>query len=149
MRFDQLRATFSLLLVSLLGCGTQAPQPDAPPINAPLSAAQPQNGGTLPAQHPTTAAPLPSTPPQARGARSCSTFDERSSAATGDWTPWSGCSCTPDAQRLRDREHCGMFPCAEQGCYVQPCKADSDCAIGICANFMGRPRGYCVTDDPK
>ncbi len=94
-----------------------------------------------------TAAPLPPQPAQA--SHSCPTFDERSSAATGDYTAWAGCSCTPDAQRRRDRKHCGMFPCAEQGCYVQPCKADSDCAIGLCANYLGRPRGYCVTDDPK
>ncbi len=143
MRFNLPRARWAFLLLPL-GCGAgERQQP---------SAAQPLSGPTqpgLPAQPPTTAAPLASSPQQARGARSCSTFDERSSAATGDWTPWSGCSCTPVAQRLRDREHCGMFPCAEQGCYVQPCKADTDCALGICANFMGRPRGYCVTDDPK
>jgi hypothetical protein len=160
VRFNRPRATFNLLLVSLtFACST--PRPDAPlsgnggpagptELNGsggPTGATVASQPGAAPQPGLPTAAPLPPQPAQA--SHSCPTFDERSSAATGDYTAWAGCSCTPDAQRRRDRKHCGMFPCAEQGCYVQPCKADSDCAIGLCANYLGRPRGYCVTDDPK
>lgn len=90
---------------------------------------------------------VPAEPAPLRGSRSCDPFV--SSEAQGDWSRWAGCECVQPTGRARDRQHCGLFPCAADGCYVKACVADTDCALGLCSAHTARPHGYCVTDDPK
>jgi hypothetical protein len=107
-------------------------------------------------------------PPPQPG-RKCESFDE--DAARGVLSPakveppgmhdetvakhfarYDGCTCRPsywttDVMYAHSVE-CGPFPCTPNGCYVQKCGADSDCAAGFCSSHASWPNGWCVTSDP-
>lgn len=63
------------------------------------------------------------------------------------FTTRHGCACTTTPKAPVDA--CGTFPCTPGGCYVATCAVDSDCAHGLCSHYASRPRGYCVSSDPK
>jgi hypothetical protein len=85
-------------------------------------------------------------PPPQPG-RTCEPF-----ADDGDWSKWQGCACRPTYFRSESMyassDECGPFPCTPNGCYVQQCAADSDCAAGFCSAHASGPNDWCVTDDP-
>lgn len=131
------RATW-LIFVLALACG-------------PTSVRRTNDNMVPPTGEPPENPPVRADPAALRGSRSCDPF--AASEVQGsevDWSKWAGCECVQPAEgRARDRQHCGLFPCAADGCYVKACVADTDCALGLCSAHASRPHGYCVTDDPK
>lgn len=99
--------------------------------------------------------------------RRCEPFDvaaaERVLAMTGDppkthdarvvehLEVYDRCACVPDypldGTTFAQSDACGPFPCTANGCYVQPCTKDSDCAHGFCASHTGWPDDWCVVSD--
>lgn len=62
------------------------------------------------------------------------------------------CACRPEywteGVMYASSRECGPFPCTPNGCHVQPCESDSDCAAGLCSSHASGPNGWCVTSDP-